>query len=124
MPFSLWTPLYRWTAIPRQLHNTMAVLNSTGTSGYEKKSMGTIKISEHYEVDMNTLVLNYMLAYTYRLIHTHTHLISLSSLYFLFSPSLLSKTVIIECVYCLSIFFMHLSKSLCMFTTSKGKISK
>ena len=55
MPLSLWTNSYRWTAIPRQLHNTMAVLNSTGTSGYERKEgMGTVKISEHYEVDMNT----------------------------------------------------------------------
>ena len=43
----------------------MAVLNSTGTSGSEKKEgMGTVKITEHYEVDMNIHILNYMLAYT------------------------------------------------------------
>jgi hypothetical protein len=81
--------------IDRRLHNTVAVLNSTGTSGYEKKNVWELfKISEHYEVDMNTHVLNYMVAYTYRLIHTHTPDFALFShfLSFLFS-------------YCLELFY-------------------
>jgi hypothetical protein len=99
--------LYRWTAIPRLLHNTMAVLNSTGTSGYERKEgMGTVKISEHYEVDMNTHVLNYKLAYTYLYIHAYIH--TLTPILAHFSPSflfsLLSNCFIISCVYCLYIF--------------------
>ena len=46
-----------------------------------------MKISEHYEVDMNTHILNYMLAYTYGVVLTHTHLILLSSLTLSFSLS-------------------------------------
>ena len=82
--------------------------------------MGTVTISEHYEVDMNTHVLNYMLAYTYRLILTHTHTPDLALISH--SRSLFSSLLSLS-LYCHELFynlmcllfvyvFMHLSTSL------------